>query len=104
MSCCSTTLARRATSHPTRKSLIFTREGSPWWRKGYHGSQAAQVWRFDTVDKTFTKLLDPDTGARWPLWRPDGKGFYYVGQNGGALNLRERHTEIGRGPRLDRVQ
>ena len=86
------------------RSLIFTREGSPWWRKGYHGSQAAQVWRFDRDDKTFTKLLDPDTGARWPLWRPDGKGFYYVGQNGGALNLRERHLESSAGPRLDRVQ
>ena len=80
---------------PDARSLLFTREGSPWWRKGYHGSQAAQVWRFDRDDKTFTKLLDPDTGARWPLWRPDGKGFYYVGQNGGALNLRERHLESG---------
>jgi tricorn protease len=80
---------------PDARSLIFTREGSPWWRKGYHGSQAAQVWRFDREDRTFTKLLDPDTGARWPLWRPDGKGFYYVGQNGGALNLRERLLEAG---------
>jgi tricorn protease len=82
---------------PDGKSLLFTREGAPWWRKGYHGSQAAQVWRFDRDREgaSFAKLLDPDTGARWPLWRPDGKAFYYVGLHNGALNLRERVLETG---------
>ena len=71
------------------KTLLFTREGVPWWRKGYHGSRAAQIWKFDRKEKSFTKLLNPDTGARWPLWRPDGRGFYYVGVHNGVFNLRE---------------
>jgi tricorn protease len=78
------------------KTLIFNREGAPWWRKGYHGSQASQVWRFDLETKSFAQLLAPEAGARWPLWRPDGKGFYYVGLHNGALNLRERELESGR--------
>ncbi len=74
---------------PDGKRLLFTREGHAWWRKGYHGSQAAQVWLHDLEAKTFTKLLDHDRGSMWPMWRPDGKGFYCVSGQDGTFNLWE---------------
>jgi tricorn protease len=80
---------------PDGKTLLFAREGAPWWRKGYKGSQASQVWSYDLAEKTFRKLLDPPSGALWPLWRADGRGIYYVGLHQGALNLRERDLKTG---------
>jgi tricorn protease len=77
------------TLSPNGKQLLFTREGPAWWRKGYHGSQASQIWLYDLEKKSFTRLLDNDRGSLWPLWKPDGKGFYYVGGQSGSFNLWE---------------
>ena len=80
---------------PDGKKLLFTREGAPWWRKGYKGSQDSQDWLFDLETKAITKVLDPPGGALWPLWRGDRKGVFYVGLEKGALNLRERDLATG---------
>ena len=72
---------------PDGKKLLFTREGEGWWRKGYKGSRVAQVWLFDLDTKKFTKVLHEEFGCRWPLWKPDGKGFYYVGEHARGANL-----------------
>jgi len=80
---------------PEGDRLLFTREGVAWWRKGYRGSQASQVWMYDLKEKTFEKLLDPETGARSPIWRPDGEGFYYLGVRNGAFNLIDRDLDSG---------
>ncbi len=72
---------------PDGKKLLFTREGEGWWRKGYKGSRVSQVWLYDLNAKTFTKVLHDDYGARWPLWKPDGKGFYYVAEHAKGANL-----------------
>lgn len=75
---------------PDGKKILFAREGVAWWRKGYRGSQASQIWLYDIPSKQFTKIVDHDRGCRSPLWRPDGKGFYYVGGQSGSFNLWER--------------
>jgi len=80
---------------PDGKKLLFTREGTQWWRKGYKGSQESQVWMFDLETKAFTKVVEVAGGASWPLWRGDGKGLFYVGLEKGALNLRERDLASG---------
>ncbi|WP_169976889.1 S41 family peptidase [Tautonia rosea] len=80
---------------PDGSTLLFVREGVAWWRKGYRGSQDAQIWSYDRESGAFTKVLDPEGGARWPLWKPDGEGFYYVAEHNGALNLREHALESG---------
>jgi tricorn protease len=89
---------------PDGKRLLFTREGPAWWRKGYHGSQASQIWLYDLEGKTFTKLLDQATGSAWPLWKPDGKGFYYVGAQKGAFNLWEYALESKSEKQLTRFE
>ena len=80
---------------PDGKTILFTREGAPWWRKGYKGSQDAQVWTYDRETKAFQQRLAPPGGALWPLWRPDGKAIYYVGLHKGAFNLMERDLASG---------
>jgi tricorn protease len=72
---------------PDGKKVLFTREGEGWWRKGYKGSRVAQVWLHDRDAGTFTKILHGEFGARWPLWKRDGSGFYYVAEHGRGANL-----------------
>jgi tricorn protease len=76
---------------PDGKKLLFTREGGAWWRKGYTGSHAAQVWLYDLEAKEFSKVLSKNFGCRWPLWRPDGNAFYYVEEHAQGANLFEYH-------------
>jgi tricorn protease len=85
---------------PDDRQLLFCREGPAWWRKGYHGSQASQVWRHDGQHSQ--KLLDDPRGACWPLWKPDGRGFYYVGGQGGSFNLWEQTLPKGQARQLTR--
>jgi len=42
---------------------------------------------YDLEAKSFTKVLHEERGCRWPLWKPDGKGFYYVGEHARGSNL-----------------
>ncbi|HEY7328998.1 MAG TPA: S41 family peptidase [Gemmataceae bacterium] len=85
---------------PDGKQLLFTREGPAWWRKGYRGSQASQVWMYHLESKEFRQLLSEDTGCCWPLWRPDGKGFYYISARSGSFNLWERDLDAEKGKQL----
>ncbi len=74
---------------PDGKKLLFAREGEPWWRKGYQGTRASQIWLYDLCSKAFTKVLQKSFGCRWPMWRPDGLGFYYVEEHADGSNLFE---------------
>ena len=42
------------------RRLLFTREGSRWWRKGYRGSREGQIWLYDLKRKSFKKILAPE--------------------------------------------
>ncbi|MCB1093874.1 MAG: PD40 domain-containing protein, partial [Verrucomicrobiae bacterium] len=70
---------------PDGKRLLFCREGSDPYRKGYRGSKASQIWLaegLETAKPTFKKLIARETEARSPMWKPDGSGFYYLGDHG----------------------
>lgn len=81
---------------PDGKKLLFTREGAAWWRKGYHGSQAAQVWLYDRESRVFKPVVKGEWDARWPMWKPDGSGFYYVSGKAGCYNLVEHVLADGK--------
>ena len=98
---------------PDGQRILYVREGTQWWRKGYHGSQAWQVWLHDRAKGTHNRLLanppvmpgkpvphHTERGAHSPLWKQDGKGFYYVGAQSGNFNLWEHDPATGRGRML----
>lgn len=76
---------------PDGTSVLFVREGtgiSPY-RKGYLGSTVCQIWQYQFSTQKFTPLLKERYGNRNPIWRPDGKAFYYCSEEDGSYNLWE---------------
>lgn len=64
---------------PDGQKMLFMREGSEsWWRQGFKGSRAGQIWLFNRADGSFKQVISDENENRWPLWKPDGKGFYFV--------------------------
>ncbi len=80
---------------PDGRKMLFTRESTQWWRKGYHGSQASQIWQYDLDGKNFTKVYTTDRGATWPQWKPDGSGCYMASAKNGNFNLHEYDIASG---------
>ncbi len=79
------------------KRVLFTREGSEsWWRQGYKGSRAGQIWLFDRDGAKFQRVIGEETESRWPMWKPDGKGFYFVSNRDGTFNLWEHDLASGK--------
>lgn len=79
--------ATSADTSPDGKRILFCRGGEQLYRKGYKGSRASQIWRYDRVSQTFTSLIAEDTDARSPVWLPDGKGFYFLSSRSGTGNV-----------------
>ncbi len=64
--------------------------------QGYRGSQSQQVWLFDLEKHAFQQVLARDTNCSWPLWRPDGKAFYFVSYAKSFGELCEYELESGK--------
>ena len=73
---------------PDGKSVLFTREGMTWSRKGYTGSKASQIWLKRTDAEGYQRLVgDELDDCRYPVWAPDGDSFYYVSEADGTRNI-----------------
>ena len=92
--------AHSAVLSPDGRHVLFNREGVVWWRKGYAGPQSGQIWSFDTASRKFTRLTEPRSAERRPLWHPDGKRYYFSGQQDGAFNLYRRDLAGGKAEQL----
>jgi tricorn protease len=91
------------------RRFLFGREGELWWRQGYEGSRSGQVWMYSMPEEAgkagrFTKLLMEERECRWPLWKPDGAGFYYVSGRDGCWNLWERDLASGKDKQITRYE
>lgn len=69
------------------KKIFFSREGERWWRKGYTGERAAQVWEYSTENDEFTELLHEGVGCRWPMPMPNGRGIYFAKSDSNGWDL-----------------
>jgi tricorn protease len=85
---------------PDGTKILFTREGEDLYRKGYRGSNASQLWLYEIPSARFQRVRNDPGGDRSPLWRPDGKGFYYVGQESGCQNIWEQDLPSGKPKQL----
>jgi tricorn protease len=83
---------------PDGGRILYMHGGDSVYRRGYRGSLAATIWMHDLAANTFTNAARSADGAecRWPLWRPDGKGFYFVREDASrASNLWEKDLATG---------
>lgn len=81
------------------KRIAFVREGTQWWRQGYRGSQAAQLWLFDpSADPAsgapYVPLVQEEAAARDPLWIGD-QSLLYVSERSGVFQLWRRELADG---------
>lgn len=81
---------------PDGARVLFTREGVDPYRLGYHGSTASQIWIHDAATGAFRHPHAEPTPQRFPLWRPDGRGFYFAGGPGGDLSVFDLDTGAAR--------
>lgn len=81
---------------PDGKRFLFTREGESWWRQGYQGTRSGQIWEYNSSTRQFKQLIAEPTESRWPLWKPDDSGFYFVTGRDGSFNLSQHKFASGK--------
>ena len=79
--------ANSVSIHPNGNRLLLVRNSAQGHRKGYRGSAAPSIWHYDKESREFTLLIEEETGAHAPLWRPDGESYYYVSERDGTWNI-----------------
>ncbi len=89
-------VAKNGRISPDGKQILFNREGVELYRKGYHGTQASQVWLYDLEAESFSQPVESEFGCRSPLWAADGKSFFYLRGDSGVFNLHRYTFEGGK--------
>ena len=91
---------RDAALSPDGTKVLFVRGRSNWNRKGYKGSQAAQLWLADlsTQPATLTRLSEDrerfqNVASMDPMWAADGNSYYFNSDPNGVFNIYQR--ELG---------
>ncbi len=94
--------AQEPSLSPDGTKILLVREGERWWRKGYHGSRAAQVWLYDLESKNFRQLLSEEYDCRWPVWHRDGRQFTYAMGDSDGFDLWQATVGDGEGNATDK--
>lgn len=71
------------------KRFLFCRGGEQSYRQGYRGSRTSSIYLYDENEKKFDSVVSEEWETRSPLWKPDGKGFYYVSSKDGSFDIWE---------------
>lgn len=79
---------------PDGTKVLFTRGRSSWWRKGYRGAAAEQIWLADLAQEPVAlRRLGSDlpdfqnVSETDPMWAPDGKGYWFVADPDGTFDV-----------------
>lgn len=74
---------------PDGSAILFTRRGDELYRKRLNsvGPAAGQIWMYLPATKEFKALVCHESDCRNPVWRPDGRAFYYLDAKGGVRNV-----------------
>lgn len=91
---------RDAALSPDGTKVLFVRGRSNWNRKGYQGSQAAQLWLADlsATPPALTRLSKDrerfqNIAEMDPMWAADGQSYYFNSDPEGVFNL--YHRKLG---------
>jgi tricorn protease len=81
--------AHSAAVSPCGARFLFCRGGEQLYRKGYRGSRSSSIHLFDEKEGRFAAVVAEESEARSPMWKPDGKGYYYVSSREGDFDVWE---------------
>lgn len=72
---------------PDGRYVALTRRGDDIYRKRRTGRspQDAEIWLYDFMEGKFVRANTLSEGASHAVWRPDGRGFYYLGRRPGSI-------------------
>lgn len=93
--------ARDPAISPDGSNVLFVAHGygdSPEYRKfpaSSSTSASGDVWLYDIAHKSFRSLEASPRDERCPVWAPDGKGYYFLSDEGGVRNVRYRPLAKG---------
>ncbi|MHC4391863.1 MAG: hypothetical protein ACYS22_11195, partial [Planctomycetota bacterium] len=77
---------------------LAQRGGVSWWRKGYQGSAAAELYRIDAANGTFDRLTTNTVRDRWPLSTPQGETIWVSGQGSEVGEVANLFIRGAKGP------
>lgn len=69
------------------RHLVFARGNTPWWRRGYRGSAAIELWTHDLAAGTFAQLTKYDGNDSEPRWGLGGQSVYFLSDRSGTVNV-----------------
>jgi tricorn protease len=69
--------------------------GENEWRKHHRSAITRDIWAYDTETHEHRKITAFAGEDRSPVLTPDGKGFYYLSEEGGTFNVRRMGLEGG---------
>lgn len=86
--------------------LLYTYNPSfdPESRQHRVASNARQVWLYDAETRTHTRLFDPRHDALNPVWGPDDRSIYYLGEASGTLNVWRHDRDSGEDSQITRFE
>lgn len=98
----------QVTLSPDGRRLALTNNADPWWRRGPNRSAASQIWiaRVEApghAPQDWEKVVDAPSRNAWPMWRPDGAGFFFISDRDGVENLWYQSLEDGARPAAEPV-
>ncbi|HEB60998.1 MAG TPA: peptidase S41 [Phycisphaeraceae bacterium] len=79
-------LGRSASESADGRQIVFVRGYSAWTRRGYHGSGARNIWRFDKESGNYSKVTNRDGNDGQPHFLPDGS-IVFLSDRDGIVNV-----------------
>ncbi|HEX5053211.1 MAG TPA: S41 family peptidase [Planctomycetota bacterium] len=99
-----------ATLSPDGRKVLFTRGRASWWRKGYVGAAAEQIWLADLAQDppALTRLSHDrpefqNVSEMAPMWAPGGDAYYFVSDPDGTFDVYQRALDGGAARRITHV-
>ncbi|MEE9392249.1 MAG: S41 family peptidase [Planctomycetota bacterium] len=75
--------------------LLYQREGTKTWRRGYRGPQEAQIWLYDREKGGHRLLHSKEGGSRYARWITGSVRYVYASRASGTFNLVSIDLESG---------
>lgn len=80
---------------PDGKKLLFSRGYAPWWRKGYRGGAACDLFVKDMGNGQIGQFTAYDGNDLEGSWMPGGDEIIYLSDSTGSYNIFKKNIRTG---------